>query len=203
MTARSSAREKSPPHSGTRRVRPGVEDKGKTAVDGVASSGRLGKSRLTDLPLMALAANRTTRADRFAPDPQERLEFAVDPDVDVLPGVRANEMQPFHGGLPARYGSDGGVCSTISIGRGGNSDELGRTVHSAVSSENREQLPALASRGSGQPGPNPRRSSWCLDATLERPFNHLNKQLLIGRFEPRSGPWRGAYFSHPRMCLLL
>jgi hypothetical protein len=41
---------------------------------------------------MALAANRTTRADLFATDPQERLEFAVDPDVDVLPGVWANEM---------------------------------------------------------------------------------------------------------------
>jgi hypothetical protein len=34
-----------------------------------------------------------------APDAQKRVEFAVDPDVDVLPGVGAYEMQPFHGGL--------------------------------------------------------------------------------------------------------
>ena len=57
------------------------------------------ESRFTNLPLMTFTANGTPGEDVIVSDAQERFEFAVDPDVDVLPGVGADEMQPFHGGL--------------------------------------------------------------------------------------------------------
>ena len=64
------------------------------------------ESSFTNLPLMTFPANGTPGEDVIVSDAQERFEFAVDPDVNVLPGVGADEMQPFHGGLRDRYGSD-------------------------------------------------------------------------------------------------
>jgi hypothetical protein len=48
---------------------------------------------------MALAANRAACKYVVGSDAQERVEFTVDPDVDILTGVGAGKMQPFHGGL--------------------------------------------------------------------------------------------------------
>ena len=62
-------------------------------------SGRLEKPRLANLPFMVLAADRAARADAVAADAEQGVQFAIDADVDVLSGVRADEMQPFHGGL--------------------------------------------------------------------------------------------------------
>ena len=56
---------------------------------------------------MGLVANRAAGANAVVSDTQERFEFAVDPDVDVLPSDRADKMQPFHDGLRVQYGSDG------------------------------------------------------------------------------------------------
>src|SRR5215203_4602713 len=61
---------------------------------------RLREPRFAHLPVMALSANRAACEKVFAPDEKQRLEVAVDTDVDVLPGPRAYEMQPFHGGPP-------------------------------------------------------------------------------------------------------
>ena len=55
---------------------------------------------------MTLTASRATRENVFAPDAQKRVEFAVDTDVNVLPGVGTDEMQPFHSGLRVVDGLD-------------------------------------------------------------------------------------------------
>lgn len=52
--------------------------------------------RLADPPLVALATDRATGPNPLATDAQQSLEFAVDADVDILPGVGADEMQAFH-----------------------------------------------------------------------------------------------------------
>ena len=54
---------------------------------------------------MTFPANGTPGEHVVASDAQERFEFAVDPDVDVLPGLGTDEMQPFHGGLRAPMGA--------------------------------------------------------------------------------------------------
>jgi hypothetical protein len=41
---------------------------------------------------MALAASGAAGKDVIASDTQKRFEFAVDPDIDVLSGVGADEM---------------------------------------------------------------------------------------------------------------
>ena len=44
------------------------------------------------LPVMTLPAHRAAREDVVASYAQQRFEFAVDPYVDILPRVGANEM---------------------------------------------------------------------------------------------------------------
>jgi hypothetical protein len=67
---------------------------------------------------VALAASGAAGEDTVAPNAQERFKFAVDPDVDILPGSWANEMQPFHRGLrifnTAPMGAD---CTFYSVFR--------------------------------------------------------------------------------------
>ena len=55
---------------------------------------------LADLPFVALATSGATGEDMLAANPQQRLQFAVDADVDIAPGLGADEMQPFHGTAP-------------------------------------------------------------------------------------------------------
>jgi hypothetical protein len=55
---------------------------------------------------MAFSANRAAREDLVASDTQQRFQFNIDPDIDIPPAGGADEMQPFHGGLRVRYGSD-------------------------------------------------------------------------------------------------
>jgi hypothetical protein len=66
----------------------------------------LEKSRLADLPFMPLAAHRAAGQNSIAADAKQRLKFAVDANVDVLVGDRADEMQPFHGDLRDLDGSE-------------------------------------------------------------------------------------------------
>lgn len=63
---------------------------------------------------MALVTDRAAREHSVAPDAQQRFELAVDPDIDVLTGAGADEMQPFHGGLRGRHGSDGSELNFVS-----------------------------------------------------------------------------------------
>ena len=81
---------------------------------------------------MALAANRATRENVLVADAQQRFEFAIDADVDILPCVRTGEMQPFHAGLRVQYGP---VCILFGC-QGVGMTEFGSNegpVHTAVS----------------------------------------------------------------------
>jgi hypothetical protein len=71
----------------------------------------------------------------FAPDAQKRVEFAVDTDIDVLSGVRAHEMQPFHSGLRVSCGAVGANWVLSNALEWPNSDLPAPPVHSAVSGE--------------------------------------------------------------------
>jgi|1185.fasta_scaffold730192_2 hypothetical protein len=56
---------------------------------------------------MGVITNRAACEHTVFSDAQQRFEFTVDPDIDILPGAGADEMQPFHGGLRVKHGSDG------------------------------------------------------------------------------------------------
>ena len=62
-------------------------------------SGCLLELGFAHTPFMLLAASRASRANGAAANAQQRVELAIDPDVDVLTRCRADEMQMFHGGL--------------------------------------------------------------------------------------------------------
>jgi hypothetical protein len=48
------------------------------------------------------AAVDAARAHLIGPDAQERLEFALDADIDFFAGARTNENQAFHATTPVR-----------------------------------------------------------------------------------------------------
>jgi hypothetical protein len=48
---------------------------------------------------MTLTTSRAAGQDVFVPDAEKRFQHTIDADVDILPRVRANKVQPFHGGL--------------------------------------------------------------------------------------------------------
>ena len=61
---------------------------------------------------MPLAADRAAGQDPAAADAKQRLEFAIDANIDVLVGDRADEMQPFHGDLRDLDGSEERISHT-------------------------------------------------------------------------------------------
>jgi hypothetical protein len=63
------------------------------------SGGARKKAGFAHLPVVTLSAKRATRKHVVTPNAQQRFELAIDADVDVPPGARTNEMQPFHAGL--------------------------------------------------------------------------------------------------------
>jgi hypothetical protein len=52
-----------------------------------------------DPPFMTLAASLATRQDPPVADTQQRVEFALDTDVNVVAGIRTFEEQTVHRGL--------------------------------------------------------------------------------------------------------
>ena len=64
---------------------------------------------------MVCVADRAAREDAVFSDAQQRFEFTVDPDIDVLSGARTDEMQPFHSGLRVQHGSDGSEWHFVSV----------------------------------------------------------------------------------------
>jgi hypothetical protein len=86
-----------------------------------ARSRRLKKPRFANLPFMVLTAGRAARPDVVAADAEQGVQFAIDADVDVLTRVRADKMQPFHGGLRIQDDFVGsGLRGCIALARGRN-----------------------------------------------------------------------------------
>jgi hypothetical protein len=50
------------------------------------------------MPCVALAAHRARSAHLLVADAEQRPDFAVNSDVDFLPGIGADKMQPLHAG---------------------------------------------------------------------------------------------------------
>jgi hypothetical protein len=64
-----------------------------------AASGCLFQLSLGDPPFVAFAASRTARQKPLVSDAEERLEFALDANVDRLAGIWAMKVQALHRGL--------------------------------------------------------------------------------------------------------
>ena len=80
--------------SASSRNRPSAKGTSKGSIE--KKSGSLRKLCLAYLPVVTLTTSRAPGHNVFAPDAEERFKHAIDPDIDILPSVGANKVQPFH-----------------------------------------------------------------------------------------------------------
>jgi hypothetical protein len=61
-------------------------------------SSRFSELSVSHMPCVALAAHRAWSAHLLVADAKQRPDLAVNSDVDFLPGIGADKVQPLHAG---------------------------------------------------------------------------------------------------------
>ena len=86
---------------------------------------------LANTPFMGLAAGRARGTNKLAANSQQGFKLALDADVDISTGVRADKVQTFHDGPPA-VGGGRGLVLLLARKQGHKSTDCDAGYHRSV-----------------------------------------------------------------------